>query len=210
MHVYQWEPRMFKTLPPPISYPITSGRWTQRMKPGLSVYADNPWDVTEALIPLVDFAKVGLKAEGRREDFWKYPIFLKATGGMRELRFDQREALMYYIREFFSDKRACPFYFEPSFARVLSGEEEGVYSWTAVNFLQGNLLLETQGAGAVDANITYGTLDLGGASTQISFYRRDQDIVANLFKLQVGAQKHFNVYTHSFLYFGINSARDRM
>lgn len=37
-----------------------------------------------------------------------------------------------------------------------------------------------------------------------------QDILANLFKLQIGGQKHWNVYTHSFLQFGLNSARARM
>lgn len=37
-----------------------------------------------------------------------------------------------------------------------------------------------------------------------------QDILANLFKLQIGGQKHWNVYTHSFLQFGLNSARLRM
>ncbi|CAM9393849.1 unnamed protein product [Ectocarpus sp. 13 AM-2016] len=59
-------------------------------------------------------------------------------------------------------------------------------------------------------NASVGTLDLGGASTQISFFKSDQDILANLFKLQIGAEKHWNVYTHSFLQFGLNSARARM
>lgn len=30
--------------------------------------------------------------------------------------------------------------------------------------------------------------------------------MANLFKLQIGPQKHWNVYAHSFLYFGVVSA----
>ena len=33
--------------------------------------------------------------------------------------------------------------------------------------------------------------------------------MANLFKLQIGAAKHWNVYAHSFLYFGINGAYAR-
>jgi len=52
-------------------------------------------------------------------------------------------------------------------------------------------------------------VDIGGASTQIAFFVPNQDILANMFKLQLGAQKHWNVYVHSFLYFGVNSARDR-
>lgn len=74
----------------------------------------------------------------------------------------------------------------------------------------GKLLLASTGTGTADANSSVGALDLGGASTQISFFVPDQDILANMFKLQIGAQKHWNVYTHSFLYFGVNSARERM
>lgn len=33
--------------------------------------------------------------------------------------------------------------------------------------------------------------------------------MANLFKLQIGQSKHWNIYAHSFLYFGMNEARKR-
>ncbi|CAB1099537.1 unnamed protein product [Ectocarpus sp. CCAP 1310/34] len=39
MHVYQWEPRMFATLPPPISIPGSTNQWTHRMEPGISSYS---------------------------------------------------------------------------------------------------------------------------------------------------------------------------
>lgn len=51
--------------------------------------------------------------------------------------------------------------------------------------------------------------DLGGASAQIAFYLPSQDILEGLFKLQIGGQKEWNVYTKSFLQYGINSARQR-
>ena len=50
---------------------------------------------------------------------------------------------------------------------------------------------------------------MGGASTQIAFFQPSGDVMANLFKLQIGAAKHWNVYAHSFLYFGINGAYAR-
>lgn len=31
MHIYQWDARRFETLPPPISYPLTSNQWTDRL-----------------------------------------------------------------------------------------------------------------------------------------------------------------------------------
>lgn len=54
--------------------------------------------------------------------------------------------------------------------------QEGIYGWAAVNFLHGELLAQSEGAGTADssANMTVGTLDLGGASTQISFFKADQ------------------------------------
>ncbi len=129
---------------------------------------------------------------------------------MRQLLPEKREAIMAAVRQYMSNDSTCPFYFEHDFARVVSGEEEGIYGWTAINFLLGKLLPASAGTGTVDANSSVGALDLGGASTQISFFVPDQDILANMFKLQIGAQKHWNIYTHSFLYFGVNSARDRL
>lgn len=49
---------------------------------------------------------------------------------------------------------------------------------------------------------------MGGASAQIGFFEPNGDVMANLFKLQIGAAKHWNVYVHSFLYFGVELAYD--
>jgi Golgi nucleoside diphosphatase len=93
---------------------------------------------------------------------------------------------------------------------VISGEEEAIYGWTAVNFVKGALIRNSEGSGAVSrANKTYGVLEMGGASAQIGLYEPNGDVMANLFKLQLGAAKHWNVYTHSFLYFGVNGAYAR-
>ena len=62
----------------------------------------------------------------------------------------------------------------------------------------------------LQANLTYGVIEMGGASLQIGFFEPFADIMSNLFKLQIGAAKHWNVYVHSFLYFGVNSAYDRL
>jgi Golgi nucleoside diphosphatase len=130
---------------------------------------------------------------------------------MRELNLKQREEIMYWVRFYLADKSFCPFYFRNDFARVISGEEEAIYSWAAINFLKGDLLLESKGSGPASGGEegTFGTLDLGGASSQIAFYVKNQDISENLFKLQIGGQKHWNVYTKSFLSFGHVSARRR-
>lgn len=61
---------------------------------------------------------------------------------------------------------------------AFKGEEEAIYSWTAINFLKGDLLSESKGIGPATGGKegTYGTLDLGGASSQIAFYVKNQGL----------------------------------
>ena len=182
LHIYEWAGRKFTTIPPPLSFPMTSSIWTDRMKPGISSYANNPMDVAKALNPLMEFAKESLA--GKEKDFKNYPIYLKATAGMRALPLQIREDLMTEIRNFMSNKTSCPFYFEHDFARVVSGEEEGIYAWAAVNFLQGNLLPALSGSGTVDADRSCGAIDLGGSSMQIAFFVPNQDVLEHIYKYQ--------------------------
>lgn len=53
-------------------------------------------------------------------------------------------------------------------------------------------------------------VEMGGASTQIGVFENNGDVMANLFKLQIGGARHWNVYVHSFLYFGVNGAWSRL
>lgn len=221
MHVYEWAPRILTNEDDiadavtgnKLSFPGTDSRWTDRLRPGLASFAELPDDqlrdaVADYLQPLLDFAKTVLHA--KEMNFEEYPIFLRATAGMRILNPGDRARVMQSVRDLFSNKTYCPFAFTDEQARVLSGEEESIYDWTAVNFLMGNLLVQSEGAGTVfNPKLTHGALDLGGASTQISFYEPHEDIMSNLFKLQIGQAKHWNVYAHSFLFYGINEAINR-
>ncbi|KAG8009215.1 Ectonucleoside triphosphate diphosphohydrolase 1 [Nibea albiflora] len=85
-------------------------------------------------------------------------------------------------------------------ARILSGQEEGAFGWVTVNYLDDRLKqgLETTGA-----------LDLGGASTQISFVSDNFDGSESLmnsvtFRLY---GNDYNLYTHSFLCYGKDQAQ---
>lgn len=209
LHVFTWQPRIFDTVPPPLSYPEANERWTARISPGIDNFANDLSGVSAHLGQLIDFAKLSLV--GFEKEFGDYPVYFKATGGMREVDSLHREAIISEVRRLLSDKTFCPFFFRDDFARVISGEEEAIFSWSATNFLMGTLLPNSQGIGEVtdDVNSTYGTLDLGGASTQIAFFVPSQDISEGLYKLQLGGQKQWNVYTKSFLQFGVNSARLR-
>lgn len=114
-------------------------------------------------------------------------------------------------RQVFANTTYSTFKFEESFARVIAGEEEAIYAWAGGNFVLGSVLKSSEGSGTVEnPHLTHGTVEMGGASSQIAFYQSDEDIVSNLFKLQIGQGKHWNVYAHSYLYFGKAAGWDRM
>ena len=221
LHLYEWNPRELSSHHEvqmavsgrKLSFPASESRWTDRLRPGIATLATLPDDelvdgVLEYLSPLVEFAKTVLHE--KQKTFSDFPIFLRATAGMRILSKTDRSRVLGAVRTVFNDKTFCPFYFEDEFARILSGEEEAVYGWAGINFILGSLIEESEGLGTVlNPKLTYGALDMGGASTQISFYEPQEDIMANLFKLQIGQGKHWNLYAHSFLYYGLNAARDR-
>jgi hypothetical protein len=112
-----------------------------------------------------------------------------------------RDAIMNRLRDYLSDDKNSPFMFERGFARVISGEEEGVYGWLTVNALKGTLI-------NTPVEYTYGALDLGGASTQMTF-RPPHDVLSNFFPLRIG-KEHIRLYSHSFLYMGGKQAYRRM
>ena len=198
-----------------LSLPTTNSRWTNRLHPGLDVYSDVQGEeelqeaLKEYLGPLLDFAKTVLA--GNPGGWHEVPIYLKATGGLRTLPTPDRIRLINGVRQVFHDKTFNPFSFEDERARVISGEEEAIYGWVAVNFLKGALVKNSEGTGTVlNPKKTVGMLEMGGASTQIGFFENNGDVMANLFKVQIGGARHWNVYAHSFLYFGINGAWSRL
>lgn len=172
IHVYEFEARILSThgeikdavTGRRLSFPTTDTRWTNRKKPGLDVFAFVVDDeemrnqVEFYLSPLLQFAKDVL---GEKKEYWKnYPIYLKATGGLRALPGPYRLRLMKAVRSLFQDTAFNPFFFETEHARVISGEEEAIYGWAAVNFVKKTLLRNSEGTGSVlNPGRTYGVLE---------------------------------------------------
>ena len=147
---------------------------------------------------------------GNYKHAWSsYPIYVKATAGMRELPEKKRDATIDAVRRLLKDNNTCPFDFaNKEQARVIAGEEEAAYAWVAVNFVDGALLEATDSPfGTATPSRARGSMEMGGSSAQISFYKPEQDILAGLFKLQLGGRSHINIYAHSFLHYGRVSSR---
>ncbi|KAJ8308161.1 hypothetical protein KUTeg_013035 [Tegillarca granosa] len=73
-------------------------------------------------------------------------LFLMATAGIRILSEVDARSLIETARRFLSNSNNNPFKYYPGSVRILSGEEEAVFSWITTNYLQnffgsGNLVL---------------------------------------------------------------------
>jgi Golgi nucleoside diphosphatase len=186
--ISRWPLRQFSdsTLPPPFSVPVQIYSYSNRSTPGINVPAG-----VDALSGMLAIAQQQLSSEAAR---WKtFPVFLCATAGMRILSAPARAAIMQRVRGVLS---ASAFLFEDRWARVISGEEEGVFGWITVNYQLG-LLSNATGV----ANVTVGALDFGGASTQITVAPvLGVDLLAGSYELVLSGGIDTQLYTHSFLY----------
>lgn len=198
LHVFTWKASgANERLPANLSLPVELAADTFAVNPGIS----DPKGLA-ALDEIISHAHSDLAAH--KKNWSDIPIFLKATAGMRILPAAQRQDVMVAVR---AKLAASGFqYLCDSQARVMSGEEEGVFGWLTVNKDLGRL---KQGE-IHNLHDTVGALDMGGASTQITFKPlASPDLLANLFPVNLGQQVAEDVYTHSFLHFGENEAQRR-
>ncbi|KAM8825979.1 ectonucleoside triphosphate diphosphohydrolase 3 isoform 1-T3 [Synchiropus picturatus] len=136
-------------------------------------------------------------------------LFLGATAGMRLLEAkDSKRAseVMASLREYLS---SLPFKFQN--ASIISGQEEGLYGWITVNYLKGKFLERNTWNKFMRPNgaDTVGSMDLGGASTQIAFAVSDDLKGADYLAIRLYGYD-YNVYTHSYLCYGKNEAEKRV
>ncbi|XP_045902027.1 ectonucleoside triphosphate diphosphohydrolase 3 isoform X2 [Micropterus dolomieu] len=137
------------------------------------------------------------------------PLFLGATAGMRLLhKKDERRSneILANLTDYLS---SLPFTFQN--ASIISGQEEGLYGWITANYLMGNFLEKNLWNTYVrpEGAKTVGSMDLGGASTQIAFAVQDDLRGADYMHVKLYGYP-YNVYTHSFLCYGKNEAEKRI
>eukprot|EP00956_Cyclotella_meneghiniana_P032550 scaffold90081_cov79-Cyclotella_meneghiniana.AAC.2 len=181
VHIYQW----LTSVP---SSSITKYS-SYESTPGIN----KPDSGIPALLDLLSSAQQSLP---KNVDVETVPLFLGATAGMRILDPDTEASIMSEVRSLL---HTSGFIFRDEWARTISGEEEGAYGWLVANYLKnGARLLESE------SDYTYGAIDLGGASVQVSF-QPSGAILAHLFPIRVD-KMGYSLYTHSYLYYGVDQA----
>ncbi|KAG9469820.1 hypothetical protein GDO78_019607, partial [Eleutherodactylus coqui] len=164
---------------------------------GISSYYLKPTDAGRSLLHCMNKAQEVIPATQQKET----PVYLGATAGMRLLRRTNPEVADKVLTSVEDTLRSSHFDFQG--ARIITGQEEGAYGWITINYLLGNFIQEWSYFKSVR---TSGALDLGGASTQITF-ESDENIESEDNSLHFRLYgKTYNVYTHSFLCYGKDQA----
>uniref|UniRef100_A0A663NED7 Ectonucleoside triphosphate diphosphohydrolase 8 n=1 Tax=Athene cunicularia TaxID=194338 RepID=A0A663NED7_ATHCN len=169
---------------------------------GISSYADNPAEAGASLKPCLDKAMKIIPAEQQRDT----PTYLGATAGMRLLREQNSTKAEQVFAEVSKAIGKYPVDFRG--AQILTGNEEGSFGWITINYLLETLVkysFAEKWEHPRDTEVL-GALDLGGASTQITFQpgvTTEDNSTSTFFRLY---GSNYSLYTHSYLCYGQTQA----
>merc|ERR1712000_308861 len=180
---------------------------TEKSVGGLSKYKDDPVAAAKTLDPLLQRAMdtVPEKLKGCS------PIAVKATAGLRMIGEEAADAILKQVRTHLEQDYPFPVVSqEHDGVAIMPGSQEGVYAWITTNYLLKKI-------GGTDKGETAAVFDLGGGSTQIVFEptfkgAADGGMPGQLaegdhkYTLDFGG-RHFDLYQHSHLNFGLMAAR---
>ncbi|XP_040261299.1 ectonucleoside triphosphate diphosphohydrolase 8 [Bufo bufo] len=173
---------------------------------GLSSYADDPAQAGEILRPCMDEALKIIPSEQHRET----RTLLGATAGMRLLKLQNETKTQQIFDEVSKTLRQYPVNFQG--ARILDGEEEGSLGWVTVNYLLGTFVQYSYIQSWMHPKQVqmFGAMDLGGASTQMTFQPagaiedKSTEMTFRLYGYD------YTIYTHSYLCYGQDQALKSM
>lgn len=155
-------------------------KWAKKVKPGLATLENNQAAMDSYLNNLVMGAPDAAM-----------PVYVYATAGMRLLSQPKQAEVYGYMRHWFDNQGQ----WELKTAKTVTGKEEGLFGWLAVNYQLGAL--------ADASKPLSGVMDMGGASVQVSFPVQHLNQVApdDLQDINLYGQHH-TVFIHSFLGLG--------
>lgn len=169
--------------------PVIDDYFLVNIKPGLSDYANNPEAAGEALKPALDKLIAELQILKVSPD--KVSISILATAGMRLLPVATQQAIYLNINNTIKNNYPFPIHK----IETISGKMEALYGWLDINYLAGNF----------ESNKTDGSIDMGGASTEIAFATKDYSHADDEITVKIG-KKVYLVFAKSFLGLGLTQS----
>lgn len=171
--------------------PVITDLFNESVSPGLSSFVTNPQNAGDSLKPLLDDVSSQLKQRGISA---VVPVNVYATAGMRLLPIDQQTPIYADVTAFIKNNYSL---IAPGDIKTITGKMEGLYAWLDVNYLAENFQ---------NHQATVGSLDLGGASTQLALETNDTTKPLDETSLSINGQA-YRVFSISFLGLGQDQAR---
>ncbi|XP_048136032.1 probable apyrase 6 isoform X2 [Rhodamnia argentea] len=167
-----------------------SGNESMKVRPGLAGFADDPEGAGRSISELIEFAKRRV----RKKDRARTKAVLAVSGGLEGLSLGVRGRIVESCRRVL---RKSGFMFRDEWAQVITGEDEGIFAWVAVNYILGSLGSESED--------TTGTVELGGRSLEVTFAPRETTQIQTSRVVKLGGTT-YNLYTLSLQQFGQDDA----
>ncbi|KAG5413436.1 hypothetical protein IGI04_001003 [Brassica rapa subsp. trilocularis] len=174
----------------------SSGRAYDRMEtePGFDKLVNNRTGLKKAIKPLIQWAEKQIPKHAHRTT----SLFVYATAGVRRLRASDSSWLLGNV---WSILAKSPFTCRREWVKIISGTEEAYFGWTALNY-------QTSMLGAVPKKATFGALDLGGSSLQVTFENEEREHNETNLDLRIGSVNH-HLSAYSLAGYGLNDAFER-
>ncbi|XP_044506036.1 probable apyrase 7 isoform X2 [Mangifera indica] len=173
-----------------------SGRAYDRMEtePGFDKLVHNESGLKAAIKPLLQWAEKQIPEHAHKTT----SLFIHATAGVRRLPTSDSEWLLENV---WLIVKKSPFLCRREWIKIISGTEEAYYGWTALNYRTGML-------GAIPKKATFGALDLGGSSLQVTFESEKKMHNETNLNLRIGAG-NYHLSAYSLSGYGLNDAFDK-
>lgn len=179
-----------------------TGPWNMKQSPGVSELAQEGKfiEVKERLQLMLKEASKIVPKHLRPASHVQY----FGTAGLRSLSQEVLDSTLSTVRDVLDSSE---YMFKHDWARMISGTEEGGFSWVAINYEMGNFQSNVE----VERE-TVGVLEMGGGSAQVVFELGDsQDAVEDdLFVFVSRLGRKYRLYSHSYMNYGQNYAIGRM
>ncbi|RIA03982.1 hypothetical protein BRARA_K01754 [Brassica rapa] len=142
------------------------------------------------------------KTSGRAYDRMETePGFDKLVNNRSGLKTAIKPLIHWLLGNVWSILAKSPFTCRREWVKIISGTEEAYFGWTALNY-------QTSMLGAVPKKSTFGALDLGGSSLQVTFENEERTHNETNLNLRIGSVNH-HLSAYSLAGYGLNDAFER-
>ncbi|KAL3652260.1 hypothetical protein CASFOL_001941 [Castilleja foliolosa] len=172
------------------------GRAYNRMEtePGFDKLVRNISGLRKAIKPLIKWAEKQIPKKLHKST----SVFLYATAGVRRLPGPDSDWL---LDNAWSILKTSRFLCKREWVKTITGMEEAYFGWIALNYHTGVL-------GSIPKKETFGALDLGGSSLQVTFENNRSSHEETSLKLSIGSVNH-HLSAYSLSGYGLNDAFDK-